>query len=99
MSKRSSHSSYRPPAPNTLSPMRSPSAGSAALSQQKVIGFSGVVAKYDRYSYRQLLQEKGWTATDIELFGSISGIESYLDIGAIDMFLEDASRFLDDTSL
>lgn len=61
-------------------------------------GYSEVLAKYNNHSYRRFLEEKGWTETDIELFGAVSGSESLLDLGAPEVFIEDAARLWDDTS-
>lgn len=62
-------------------------------------GYSQVLKRYDDLSYRQFLLRKGWSEAEIELFSATSGSESLLNIGAPEVFSEDAARVWDDKSV
>jgi monoamine oxidase len=56
-------------------------------------GWGEIVARYDRHSIREFLEEKGWSEAAIELFGLLMNQESLMSTSFLEMLREEVGRF------
>ncbi len=55
-----------------------------------------IVSKYDQYSTREFLEERGWSESAIEAFGLLENQEAEMNFSFIEMLREDLGRFYTD---